>query len=332
VLIGLLSAYLAAYTDRTGFCTLDGDAIRWLGVVLFAAGGALRIWPVFVLGRRFSALVAIQPGHTLVTSGVYGVIRHPSYLGLLVNGSAAFIIGTLLSGRAVSAFGLDVIVWLQALLLGAAALAATLVPELIHDRTAEDLRAPVRGVLILLRLPVFGNLVLVAALILGSHAMHDAFAVIRWSAVGISPVTASVLWSEAVAAEVLVFFSIGPALIRRLTPTGAIATAALAGMLRWTVMAQTSDVVALALVQPLHGITFALLHLACMNLIARTVPQGLEGTAQAIYATLGIGATTAVLTLVSGGLYARLDAQGFWAMAALCALAFPLIWKLRQPV
>jgi protein-S-isoprenylcysteine O-methyltransferase Ste14 len=45
----------------------------------------LRIWPVFVLGRRFSGLVAIQPGHTLVTSGVYGVIRHPSYLGLLVN-------------------------------------------------------------------------------------------------------------------------------------------------------------------------------------------------------------------------------------------------------
>jgi hypothetical protein len=40
---------------------------------------------VFVLGRRFSGLVAIQPGHTLVTSGVYGVIRHPSYLGMLVN-------------------------------------------------------------------------------------------------------------------------------------------------------------------------------------------------------------------------------------------------------
>jgi protein-S-isoprenylcysteine O-methyltransferase Ste14 len=38
-----------------------------------------------VLGRRFSGLVAIQPGHTLVISGVYGVIRHPSYLGWLVN-------------------------------------------------------------------------------------------------------------------------------------------------------------------------------------------------------------------------------------------------------
>ena len=84
-LIGVLAGYLPAYTDRVGFWTFDGDTIRWFGVVLFAVGGALRIWPVFVLGRRFSGLVAIQPGHTLVTSGAYGTIRHPSYLGLLVN-------------------------------------------------------------------------------------------------------------------------------------------------------------------------------------------------------------------------------------------------------
>jgi protein-S-isoprenylcysteine O-methyltransferase Ste14 len=42
-------------------------------------------WPVFVLGHRFSGLVAIQPGHALVTTGLYGAIRHASYLGLLVN-------------------------------------------------------------------------------------------------------------------------------------------------------------------------------------------------------------------------------------------------------
>ena len=84
-LVGLLLAYLPAYTDRTGFWTLDGDSVRWVGVALFAIGGALRIWPVFVLGHRFSGLVAIQPGHTLVTNGIYGRIRHPSYLGLLVN-------------------------------------------------------------------------------------------------------------------------------------------------------------------------------------------------------------------------------------------------------
>jgi PPP family 3-phenylpropionic acid transporter len=161
--------------------------------------------------------------------------------------------------------------------------------------------------------------------------MHDAFAVLRWGAAGISPATVSVLWSESVAAEVLVFFLIGPALVTWLTPAGALAVAALAGMLRWIVMAQSTAVLVLALVQPLHGLTFALLHLACMRLLARIVPPGLEGTAQALYGTVGIGVTTAGLTLVAGVLYARVGAHGFWAMAALCALACPLTWQLRQP-
>jgi protein-S-isoprenylcysteine O-methyltransferase Ste14 len=82
--LGVLSGIVPAYTDRIGFWTLDGDTARWLGVVLFAAGGTLRLWPVFALGSRFSGLVAIQPGHTLVTTGVYGIIRNPSYLGMLV--------------------------------------------------------------------------------------------------------------------------------------------------------------------------------------------------------------------------------------------------------
>ena len=79
--LGLLAGYLPAYTDRTELWTLDGDTVRWLGVGLFAAGGVLRIWPVFVLGRRFSGLVAIQPGHTLVTTGIYRVNATPVIWG-----------------------------------------------------------------------------------------------------------------------------------------------------------------------------------------------------------------------------------------------------------
>ena len=84
-IIGLASAYLPAYTDRHDIWTLGGDGVRWLGVFLFAAGGALRLWPVFVLGHRFSGLVAIQKGHALVTTGIYSRIRNPSYLGLLIS-------------------------------------------------------------------------------------------------------------------------------------------------------------------------------------------------------------------------------------------------------
>jgi len=314
VCIALAAAVTLGYLAAHGFWILLGMSL------LHAASLA----PITILADAL-ALGSASPLPSSERRGFeYGWVRG--------TGSAAFIAGTLLSGQTVSAFGLDAIVGWQALLLGAAALAATLVPELIYNRTADVVRAPARGVLILLRLPLFRNLVLVAALILGSHAMHDAFAVIRWSAAAISPITISLLWSESVAAEVVVFFVIGPALVTRLTPAGALAVASLAGVLRWVVAAQTTDVIALALVQPLHGVTFALLHLACMRLLARIVPQGLEGTAQAIYGTIGIGAASALLTFISGALYGRLGAQGFWVMAALCALAFPLTWRLRQHV
>jgi len=286
-------------------------------------GHAAALAPVTILADALALGAAIPPPSSGRRGFEYGWVRG--------TGSAAFIAGTLLAGQAVSAWGLDVIVGWQALLLGAAAGAALAVPELRHARPTAAVGAPAGGVLLLLRLPPFRRLVLVAALILGSHAMHDAFAVIRWRAAGVSPALASVLWSESVAAEVLVFFLIGPALVTWLTPAGALAVAALAGLLRWAVMAQSAAVLALALVQPLHGLTFALLHLACMRLLARIVPPGLEGTAQALYGTVGIGATSAGLTLVSGVLYARVGGQGFWAMAALCALALPWTWPLRQP-
>jgi protein-S-isoprenylcysteine O-methyltransferase Ste14 len=83
--IGLLSAYLPARADREEFWVIDGASVRWVGVALFAVGVALRLWPVFVLGNRFSGLVAIQPDHALVTCGIYRDIRHPSYLGLLIS-------------------------------------------------------------------------------------------------------------------------------------------------------------------------------------------------------------------------------------------------------
>jgi len=66
--IGLAAGFLPAYRDRLDFWTIDGDGVRWAGVFLFTAGGVLRLWPVFVPGRRFSGLAAIQSGHTLVTA------------------------------------------------------------------------------------------------------------------------------------------------------------------------------------------------------------------------------------------------------------------------
>lgn len=304
----LAASAAAAALVTLGYLPAEGFSM-FLAVSVLHAGA---LAPMTVLAD------ALALGAASAKKFEYGWVRG--------TGSAAFIVATLLSGQLVAATGLAAIVWMQAALLGMVVAAALRVPELAHLAPPGQRH----GFRLLFRIAPFRNVVLIAALVLGSHAMHDAFAVIRWSAAGIGPGAASLLWSEAVAAEVLVFFLVGPGLITRLTPAGALVLAALAGMLRWAVMAQTADIVALALVQPLHGVTFALLHLACMRLIVRHVPHGLEGTAQAVYATLGIGGATALLTLASGALYAHLDAQAFWIMAGLCAVALPIAVRLKQ--
>jgi PPP family 3-phenylpropionic acid transporter len=159
--------------------------------------------------------------------------------------------------------------------------------------------------------------------------MHDAFAMIAWNARGISPGVGSMLWSEQVAAEVVIFVLLGPRILRHVHPAHAMALCAVTAMLRWLVFAQSASVLAFALVEPLHGLTFALLHLACMRLLVRVTPVALAATAQAIYA-FGIGAMSALLTFASGLLYGVWGSAGFLAMAAVAAAALPAIVALSR--
>lgn len=245
-------------------------------------------------------------------------------------GSAAFVAGTLAAGQATSSYGLSATLWLSAAGLLTVPIAAGLVPAFPGPAASQLGQIAHRPWLTLLRQRAFVWVILIAALILGSHAMYDSFAVIRWMQAGISPAATAALWSESVAAEVVVFFFLGPRLLRALSPAGALAVAAVCGLVRWGVLAETVDAVVLGLVQPLHGFTFALLHLATMRVIADTVPRDLAATAQAVYGLVAAGGATAVLLLLSGWLYARFGAGGFWGMAALCVAAFPVIWRLHR--
>jgi protein-S-isoprenylcysteine O-methyltransferase Ste14 len=61
---------------------------RWLpavvGLAVMWAGFALRAWSVRTLGRFFRVEVTVESDQTLVDTGPYARLRHPSYTGLLV--------------------------------------------------------------------------------------------------------------------------------------------------------------------------------------------------------------------------------------------------------
>jgi MFS transporter, PPP family, 3-phenylpropionic acid transporter len=295
------------------------------------------LWPLFCVALLQAAtlapLVPLSDALAVGSTAPRPQRRSFEYGWVRGAGSAAFILGVTVAGELVGRRGPGVIVWLNSALLLLATLAALRVPDLHRAGAAHARPAPIRpGIATLFRLRLFRRLMLVAALIQGSHAMHDSFAVLRWQAGGITSAEAGLLWSESVAAEVLVFLFLGRPILDRLGPAGASVLAAVAGIVRWGVEAETARLGAIACVQPLHGLTFALQHLACMRLIAATVPPELAATAQAVYGTLCVGAMTALLTLASGPLYGDFGAAGFWVMAALCAIALPLARGLRAPV
>lgn len=77
------TAALAAW-----FCLAPSSPARrpWSGgkaaaAVIAAAGAALRAWCFRELGRLFTYEVGIREGHTLILTGPYSLVLHPSYTG-----------------------------------------------------------------------------------------------------------------------------------------------------------------------------------------------------------------------------------------------------------
>ena len=84
----VLSLYAALFFipffDRRGIGVMGSeDLVRWAGVALSAIGFGLVFLSGLALGRQYSADVTIQKEHQLITSGIYRLIRHPRYLGVI---------------------------------------------------------------------------------------------------------------------------------------------------------------------------------------------------------------------------------------------------------
>ena len=279
---------------------LYGLATGWHGLLaanlLLAAGFAA----VVPLGDALALRAAREEGWD------YGRVR--------ALGSVSFIVMAGVAGWVADRAGAGSIAWVLAGCFAAASLAALALP----GGTAPARRGggAFRAVA---ALPAFRRILLVAALIQGSHAAYYAFGSIHWEKAGVSPLAIGMLWAWSVVVEVTLF-AWGRGMADRLGPRGLALVAVAAGLLRWGITAQTVALPALVVAQALHAATFGAMHLATMRVMQTAIPPAVAGTAQTMLAA-GIGAVMMVGTLAAGQGYAVFGASVFWAMAAMCVVA-----------
>lgn len=282
-------------------------------------------WPVLLVAAgQGVAASAINPladslALSLARQGLmeYGPVR--------AVGSATFMVATAAAGSLLTAVGSWLVPFLLAIGYGTSALLSPLLPE--ADIGAS--RARGFGGWELFKLPAFRLAVACTALIQGAHAAYYGFAALLWRSQGLSDRTIGLLIAEGIVVEILLFWR-GRRMIERLGPAGLTACAALASMLRWSVIAFAPGLPVLIAVQLLHAATFAMQHLSSMLILGRAVPPERAATAQALHAALGYGIPAGAAMFVSGLLYARFGGLAFLAMAALGGSALLLVRPLRR--
>jgi len=78
------ACFAGGWLGEVGFARIpiSSHTANVVGIVVLVAGLALRWTAILTLGKFFTSNVAIHEGQTVLRTGVYRYLRHPSYTGL----------------------------------------------------------------------------------------------------------------------------------------------------------------------------------------------------------------------------------------------------------
>jgi PPP family 3-phenylpropionic acid transporter len=267
----------------------------------------------------WTPLVPLTDGYALKGVTRYGLKYGP----LRMWGSAAFVLGAMVSGLLADVIAPQNLIWVIVAVAGLGALVSFGLQPLDTPKSAV---ASLAGGASLLRQPGFLAILVAAALIQGSHAAYYTFASIAWQASGLGGLTIAGLWVLGVCAEIVIFalsprFTLPPALLMVIGGLCAVA--------RWLITAQEPPVAILALVQMMHGLTYGLTQVGTMELLVRRLPGHVMARAQG-YLTACIGIAMSSVAMLSGLIYAEYDRGVYYAMAAVALAGALVIWLGRH--
>ncbi|EHZ2551956.1 3-phenylpropionate MFS transporter [Vibrio vulnificus] len=298
-------------------------ALRWLSFAAlifvgfhFFTGGSF--WLMALATVLFNLCCGPVVPLSDALANYYARLKMLDYGRTRLWGSIAFIAGSTAVGYLISLYGTDMILY--------TALAGVFVSLLLSMRSANVM--PVtrsehhserpKLTQLLTDGPVV-KFLLLAALIQGSHAAYYSFSAIYWQQAGHSEEIIGYLWSLGVVSEVAVF-ALSKRLFAGWSLRALFVAASIGVMLRWGITASTTLLLGLVLVQLLHGVTFAMAHIAAIQYIQNSEEHKMVAL-QALYNALPLGAFIAAMTAFSGWGFEHWGANVFWVMAAMGLVA-----------
>jgi protein-S-isoprenylcysteine O-methyltransferase Ste14 len=75
----------AIFANGFGSFSTLSPLLGYLGCLFLVFGITIRVMAVALLNRQFTVQVSIVEKHKIVDAGIYGIIRHPAYLGHLAS-------------------------------------------------------------------------------------------------------------------------------------------------------------------------------------------------------------------------------------------------------
>jgi PPP family 3-phenylpropionic acid transporter len=248
-------------------------------------------------------------------------------------GSASFVAANMAMGALLLTTPADaIIIWLVVASLGMAVVAVlALPPEPVADGEPLRGRERFRGIGRLVKDPTFMTAIFAIGAVQAAHAYQYGFSAILWKAEGISEAVTGQLWAFGVVAEIALMWLFEPWRRRAgIGPWIMLVVGAAAAVLRWSVMAFAPPLWLLWPLQALHALTFAATFLAGIQIVERLAPRDTQTAAQMLSSVLSAGVLIGLATAVSGSLYDRYAAGGYWAMAAMAAAGLLAALPLRR--
>ncbi len=259
---------------------------------------------------------------TLATTWSFQV-KNLDYGHIRLIGSCAFIIGVVVFGYFIGLIGESYIGLLVAGLLFVYASLQMLPPSLLPKNQESEKSEEVPSFLSLLKNSITTRILIVVALLQGSHAGYYIYSVIYWQSLGLEVQTTSLLWGLSVAAEVIFFF-FSTRLFSAWSLSKLFYLCTFATVLRWGLFPFADTFWEILPIQFMHSVTFALSHYAMMRYIAGQAPNSIANL-QGLYNAIAGCAGVALLSVLSGWLYPISATATFLTMAGFALLALPFI-------